>query len=126
MHRILLRKLFVDVPSDVHDRSFDFWTTALAANPRRGTNFPEYHLLRDAAALGPVWVQDIGAAPARYHVDIETDDVEAEVARLLAAGASEVERQGDWVIMQDPAGLLFCVIPEEGDGFAERSIAVGT
>jgi catechol 2,3-dioxygenase-like lactoylglutathione lyase family enzyme len=125
MHRILLRKLFVDVPSDVHDRSFDFWVNALAANPRRGTQFPEYHLLRGAAALGPVWVQDIGTAPARYHVDIETDDVRAEVARLLAAGASEVERQGDWVVMQDPAGLLFCVIPEEGDGFAERSIVVG-
>lgn len=125
MHRILLRKLFVDVPSDVHDRSFEFWTTALAANPRRGTRFPEYHLLRDAAALGPVWVQDIGVAPARYHVDIETDDVEAEVARLVAAGASVVERKLDWAVMQDPAGLLFCVVSEEGDGFAERSIVVG-
>jgi hypothetical protein len=28
-------------------------------------------------------------------------------------------------VLQDPAGLLFCVIPEEGDGFAERSIVVG-
>ncbi|MDQ2750185.1 MAG: glyoxalase/bleomycin resistance/dioxygenase family protein [Actinomycetota bacterium] len=126
MHRILLRKLFVDVPSDVHERSLTFWTTALAAHPRPVTRFPEYHLLREAAAPGPVWVQDIGEAPARYHVDIETDDVEAEVARLLAAGATEMQRQGDWVVMQDPAGLLFCVIPEEGDGFAERSIVVGS
>jgi Glyoxalase-like domain len=126
MHRILLRKLFVDVPSDLHNRSFNFWVSALAANPRRGTHFPEYHLPREAAALGPVWVQDIGAAPARYHFDIETDDVEAEVARLLAAGASEVERHGDWVVLQDPAGLLFCVIPEEGDGFLKRSIVVGS
>jgi hypothetical protein len=125
MHRILLRKLIVDVPSDVHDRSLRFWATALAANPRRSTQFPEDHLLRDAAALGPVVVQDIGRTPARYHVDLETDDVEAEVARLVAAGAGEVQRQDDWVVMQDPAGLLFCVVPEEGGDFAERSTVVG-
>jgi Glyoxalase-like domain len=71
-----------------------------------------------------VLVQNVGDAPARYHLDIETDDVEAEVARLRAPGASEVDRHGDWVVLRDPAGLLFCVIPEEGDGFAEKSTVI--
>lgn len=124
MHRILLRKIFVDVPSDVHDRTRDFWATALAAQAHRGVNYPEYHWLEHPATLGPVLVQNVGDAPARYHLDIETDDVEAEVARLRAAGASEVDRHGDWVVLRDPAGLLFCVIPEEGDGFAEKSTVI--
>jgi len=91
MHRILLRRIVVDVPTAVHDRSRDFWRTALAEQARRGVNYPGYHVLEHPAALGPVMVQDIGDSPARYHLDVETDDVAAEVTRLLAAGASEVE-----------------------------------
>ena len=49
-------------------------------------------------------------APARYHLDIETDDVDAEVDRLEALGAERVEKIETWWVMRDPAGLLFCVI----------------
>jgi hypothetical protein len=124
MHRILLQTIMVDVPSAVHDRTRDFWATALAAQPRRGVKYPEYHSLEHAAAHAAVFVQDIGDAPARYHLDIETDDVSAEVSRLLAAGASEVERRDDWVVLRDPAGLLFCVVPAEADDFAEKSTVI--
>ena len=124
MHRILLRKIYVDVPADAHDRTRDFWATALAGVAHRGVKYPEDHWLAHPATPNQVLIQNIGDAPARYHVDIETDDVDAEVARLLAAGASEVERQGNWVVLRDPAGLLLCVVPEEGDGFAERSTVV--
>ena len=67
MHRILLRTLVIDVPSPLHERTRDFWTTALAAHPRRGEKFPEYHVLENSAAVGPVLVQDVGTAPARIH-----------------------------------------------------------
>jgi hypothetical protein len=124
MHRILLRTIVVDAPSDVHDRTRDFWTTALAADARRGVKYPEYHVLEHPAATGPVMVQDIGTTAARFHLDIETDDVEAEVARLLAAGAAEVERHDEWVVLSDPAGLLFCVVPAEGDDFAAHATVI--
>ena len=124
MHRILLRKVFFDAPAEVHDRTRDFWVTALAAQPHRGVKYPEYHWFEHPASLAQILVQDVGTAAARYHVDIETDDVEAEVRRLLAAGAQEVERHESWVVLRDPAGLLFCVVPEEGDGFAEKSTVV--
>ena len=124
MHRILLRTVVVDVPTAVHDRTRDFWATALAASARRGVNYPEYHVLEHPATPGPVMIQDIGDSPARFHLDIETDDVAAEVTRLLAAGADEVERHDDWVVLRDPAGLLFCVVPADADDFAEKSTAV--
>lgn len=46
------------------------------------------------------------------HLDIETDDIEAEVARLGALGAREVSRPHDarWVVMQVPTGQRFCVV----------------
>ena len=54
------------------------------------------------------------------HLDIETDDLDAEVMRLEALGAREVSRPraGRWVVMQAPTGQRFCVVrmhhPERG------------
>jgi predicted enzyme related to lactoylglutathione lyase len=47
-------------------------------------------------------------------VDFSAADVDAEVARLVAAGATETGRHafGDnfgWVVLADPAGNAFCV-----------------
>ena len=125
MHRILLRAILIDAPAPVHDATLAFWTAALAASARRGVQHPEYHVLEHAAALGPVMVQNIGDAAARVHLDIESDDVDAEVERLLAAGATEVERHDDWVVLRDPAGIVFCVVPGDGEEFDAGAHPVG-
>jgi predicted enzyme related to lactoylglutathione lyase len=53
---------------------------------------------------------------SRAHLDIETDDIEAEVKRLVALGAKEVERIRTWVVMQAPTGQRFCVVkPQHAD-----------
>ena len=57
-------------------------------------------------------VQRIGEGPARVHIDIHTSDLEAEVARLEQAGATRVQEAHGWWIMRDPAGLVFCVVPD--------------
>lgn len=124
MHRILLRTVVIDVPSGVNDATRDFWTAALRSDTRRAKKHPEYHVLENSAAAGPVMVQDIGSSAARVHLDIEASDIEAEVRRLVAAGASEVERHEDWVVLRDPAGLLFCVVPGEGDDFDAQAVTV--
>lgn len=72
------------------------------------------------ASLSHVGLQDIGFDSACAHLDIETDDVEAEVARLTELGAVERRRHRSWAVMVDPAGLLFCVPPDSPD-LAERS-----
>jgi hypothetical protein len=57
-------------------------------------------------------VQRTGSGtPSRVHLDIETDDVPTEVARLEALGATVHDRRDGYTIMTDPAGLLFCVVP---------------
>jgi hypothetical protein len=124
MHRILMRTVVLDFGSDVHDRARDFWKVALAADIRRGKRFPEYHVLEHPAALGPVLMQDIGDGESRVHLDIESDDIAAEVMRLVKAGASVVQQHEDWTVLRDPAGLLFCVVPGESDDFASLSRSV--
>jgi hypothetical protein len=47
---------------------------------------------------------------SRVHIDIETDDIAAEVARLAELGAKVEERKERWVIMLAPTGQRFCVV----------------
>ena len=126
MHRVVLRTLVFDFAPDVHDAARDFWGVALGAHVRRGVRYREYHVLEHPAALGSVMVQRLGEGSSRIHVDIESDDTDAEVARLVAVGAEVVARIDDWTVLRDPAGLLFCVVPADPEGFAEASRTVGT
>jgi hypothetical protein len=57
-------------------------------------------------------VQRLDGGPPRVHLDLHTDDLNAEVARLERLGAARVQQVHAWWVMRDPAGLLFCVIPE--------------
>jgi hypothetical protein len=59
--------------------------------------------------------------PSRVHLDIETDDVPAEPARLLGLGARVVIEHEEYRIMADPGGLVFCIVPVQTDDFAERA-----
>ena len=44
------------------------------------------------------------------HLDIETDDVEREVARLEKLGARVKARIREHVVMVSPSGHAFCVV----------------
>ncbi|MEV0894331.1 VOC family protein [Promicromonospora sp. NPDC050262] len=48
----------------------------------------------------------------RVHLDVRAPDRDAEVARLVAAGASQVGRHENWVVLADPEGNEFCVFRE--------------
>ncbi len=114
MHRNLLSTFVIDVPSEVRDQTVEFWSAALGATPM-ATRLPDYHILEDAAPPNRVVVQDVGTGSAGVHFDIHTDDLDAEVKRLVALGATLVDASwadhpGRWVIMRDPAGMPFCVV----------------
>lgn len=76
------------------------------------------------AVITPEWprlgfqkVPDPTPGKNRVHLDYVAADVDGEVSRLTAAGATEVGRHsiGDdfrWVVMADPEGNVFCVVAE--------------
>lgn len=121
MHRILLREIVIDAPSAAFPAVRDFWAAALLTEARQVERYPEFTGLVDPAALSVVGLQDISEDRARFHVDLETDDVTAEVARLVRLGAEEVSRGRTWIVLRDPAGLLLCVVPAESPDFPTRS-----
>ncbi|WP_244930987.1 VOC family protein [Nocardioides sp. W7] len=69
-------------------------------------------------------VEDPTPGKNRIHYDFAAPDLEAEVDRLLAAGATLVDRRGDesfaWVTLADPQGNQFCVT-SSADAEAELS-----
>ena len=53
---------------------------------------------------------------SRVHLDIESDDIEAEVKRLETLGAKRVAAIKTWVVMEAPTGQRFCVIRPQRQG----------
>jgi len=45
----------------------------------------------------------------RVHLELQADDRDTEVARLIGLGATEFYRGEDWVTLLDPQGNEFCV-----------------
>jgi hypothetical protein len=109
MHRSKLTAALVDVPAPLFDREVEFWSGALGRAPEYDADDPDYRDFGQPVPGFQFMVQRVGADP-RVHLDIETDDVEAEVRRLEALGAVRVQPVKSWWVMRDPAGMLFCVV----------------
>jgi hypothetical protein len=111
----------VDVPAEVFDREVTFWSGALGREPQEVDENPEYRDLGQPVPGFQLMLQRVDDAP-RVHLDIETDDVEAEVLRLEALGAQRVQQIRSWWVMRDPAGLPFCVVRiQTGEIFDEQA-----
>ncbi len=70
--------------------------------------------LGSGQVLAHQWLAD---GSSRVHLDIETDDTAAEVARPEGLGAVRVSERGGCVQLRDPAGLVFCVVPVQSEDF---------
>jgi hypothetical protein len=60
---------------------------------------------------------------ARVHLDIQTDDLDAEVARLEKLGAKREKFLKRWWVMQAPTGHRFCVVRQQP---AKERVALNT
>ena len=110
-HHSRLLKVVIDAPPGLHDQELAFWQGALGQE-LPGIYSAEYHgaFLRGTDLM--LLMQRLESGAPRVHLDIHTDDLDAEVARLERLGAERVQKVQTWQVMRDPAGLLFCVIPE--------------
>ena len=110
-HRSRLAILLLDLPPELHDAGRDFWAGATGHPAEADPTDPDWSSLGSFADGFHLEVQRTGTGtPPRWHVDVATDDVAAEVQRLEALGARRVADMGGFWQMKDPAGLLFCVV----------------
>ncbi|MEV0612857.1 VOC family protein [Nonomuraea sp. NPDC050404] len=117
MHRSRVYALLIDTPSPEAEAAAAFWAAALGATASPLPSYEQFISLHGAmpqpGLLMAVQVTDDDTP--RIHVDIETDDLEAEVRRLTALGASEVARWQECRTLRVPGGHLMCVLPVESD-----------
>ena len=110
VHRSRLSTLLIDVPGAEAQTAAAFWSAALGVPAVSVPGEEQFTSLPGAVPGLVMAVQSVEDSP-RYHVDLETDDVEAETARLVALGGVERSRWLDCRTLQVPGGQLICVIP---------------
>jgi hypothetical protein len=113
MHRSRLAGFIIDCQTSDLDGAAAFWGSALSL-PVQGHDGDGYVRLDGGARDLIVEVQAV-SHPSRVHLDIETDDVDAEVARLETLGARRVEKIRTFVVMEAPSGQRFCVVRARHD-----------
>jgi hypothetical protein len=99
-----------------------FWSAALGGTASPVPEEPQFTRLHQALPGLVTVVQAVDDAP-RLHLDIETDNVEAETARLLALGAAPVSQWLECHVLRAPGGHLLCVIPVHSDPGAFKAQA---
>lgn len=117
-HRSRLGGISIDCQTDDLAGAVGYWSAmlGLAVTAPKGN----YVKLEREHGLS-IEVQAVEHDP-RVHIDIESDDVEAEVMRLEGLGAQVVDRIKDWVVMQAPTGHRFCVVPGAGVDFGSDAM----
>jgi hypothetical protein len=121
MHRSRIGIVLVDHPEEHAEEGLAFWAGVQGVTPVREDS-PEYHSLGTTGSLHLAAQRTGPGTQPRVHLDIETDDVPAEVARVRALGATIVEERRGYTILQDPAGVVFCVVPvQTGDDFEREA-----
>jgi len=123
MHKSRLGGLIIDCKTDDLATAAQFWSKALglAALPQSADE-PSYVGLDNGPNGLDVEVQKV-EHESRVHVDIETDDIDAEVTRLEKLGAKIVKRFPRWTVMEAPTGQRFCVVTIQTANFAEEANA---
>jgi hypothetical protein len=113
VHRSRLSGFIIDCRSADVEGAARFWSGALGM-PSLGADGERYVRLDASRRDLVVEVQGVDHE-SRVHVDIETDDVDAEVARLERLGAHRVEKIRTFWVMQAPTGQRFCVVRARAD-----------
>ena len=122
MHKSKLGGFIIDCDTDDLEAATRFWSRALGmpVHELPGNENAAYRGLTDAQHGLDIEVQQVDH-PSRVHLDIETDDIDAEVQRLETLGAKKVQQVHGWWVMEAPTGQRFCVVKAKKGDFEQRA-----
>lgn len=115
---VVVDQVALDVPAGLHAAEVRFWS-ALTGWAARGTTEPELTLLRRPAGIPlRLLLQRLGPDDPRTavtaHLDLAAGGARRTIAEAhVVAGARIVAVREDWVVMQDPAGIVYCLTARE-------------
>lgn len=124
-HRMRLVQVCIDSPRAAHDAEVGFWRALFGGRWSAS----------DRAEFAGKWHDDAGSpvqllfqrldepdGPVQAHLDLGTDDLPAEVARLVALGATDVRPGRGWHVLRDVGGREFCVTLNSPEAVRHRDL----
>lgn len=122
MHKSRLGGLIIDCQTDDLEQAAQFWSQALGCPmlPRTDPADENYVALKRAPNEVDLEVQKVEHA-SRVHIDIETNDIEAEARRLERLGAKRLEQIRNWLVMEAPTGHRFCLVRPQRSEFEHEA-----
>ncbi|MBC2934535.1 VOC family protein [Nocardioides sp. zg-1228] len=108
-------QVFLDTPASAFDETVRFWSAVTGWTPseRRGED-GQFLTLVPASGAAYVRVQAVDA-PAGVHLDLDSSDRSAAVARATSLGATPAWTYHDVEVMRSPGGLAFCHTLVDGE-----------
>ena len=108
-HKSRVCAVLFDTKDANYAATVEFWGGALG----RAYEFNPENRYTTLSGYLDYTIQNVGRDHEGVHIDIETDNVDAEVARLEALGARRKYKIKSWWVLEDPGGHAFCVVPVE-------------
>ena len=119
MHHSRLCALVLDCRVDDLEPAARFWSAALGKpiDTLDEDGDGRYAALATAEDEPIILLQKVDH-DSRVHLDIETDDLDAEVTRLEALGARRIAFVRErWWVLEAPTGHRFCVVRKQRERF---------
>ncbi|MHA7628799.1 VOC family protein [Corallococcus sp. M7] len=115
MHHSRLSTFVIDCKVEDIEAATRFWSAALGRKAKPvDPDSPNYRELEATDAEPSLLLQQV-EHESRIHLDIESDDLDAELERLEALGAKRVAYVKRWWVMEAPTGHRFCIVrPQRG------------
>jgi hypothetical protein len=110
-HRSQVDQVCLDVPPAAYDVEVAFWQ-GLTGWDLTAVDEREFERLQPPDDQPLRWLVqrlDDDGGPVRVHLDLAAGDRDAEVARHVALGATEVARREWWTVLADPVGTTYCI-----------------
>ena len=122
MHKSKLCGFIIDCQSDDVNSAAVFWGGALGMKVKKlpAEEGENYVRLFDPTEHLHIEVQSASHSSS-VHLDIEIDNVEAEVKRLEKLGAARIEQINSWWVMEAPSGQRFCVVKQCSKNFEQQA-----
>src|SRR6266498_3579310 len=113
MHKSQLAGFIIDCQTDNISEAAHFWSKALGYPIEAPDDASRRFIALETGRNNlHVEVQQVNHT-SRVHLDIKTDNVEAEVCRLERLGAKRIQAFPSWCVLEAPTGHRFCVVHYE-------------
>ncbi len=124
-HRSRMVQVCVDSPRSRHGAEVEFWRALLGGRwvPSASSEFAGKWHDDEGSPIQLLFQQlDEPDGPVRAHLDLGTDDLDADVRRLRDLGAVDVGPGRGWHVLRDPGGQLFCTTRNSPEQTRQRDL----